>query len=201
MIKAVWFDLYGTLVEKPYKHLKDPTYLLYEKLNKKPWFNFTFRQFCIILMTNYLDNTKDIAEYFWIKLKESEILDIDNRFTEDVQSVVLKDWTLEMLDKIKSKWKKIFLISNLSARYALWETMIKIKKEIDLILFSFLEWKIKPNEDLFQKVINKFLLNKDEIIFVWDSQKNDIFWANLAWIWAYHINDFRIRYKEILEIS
>ena len=81
-----------------------------------------------------------------------------------------------LLQKIKEKGGKLFLLSNISTGFAENYSSVSELKELlsmfDGLVFSGVIGMTKPNEDIFEYLLNKYNLKTDECIFIDDNLNN-----------------------------
>ena len=65
------------------------------------------------------------------------------------------------------------LINYIIASYNYINELININEKFDGGIYSYQEHLIKPDYDIYNLLINRFNLNKDETIFFDDKEKND----------------------------
>lgn len=81
----------------------------------------------------------------------------------------------EYIKKLKEKGYKIYLLTNITQdSYNYINSTINIDTVIDGGIYSYQEHCIKPNPNIYNLLINKFKLNKEETIFFDDREKNII---------------------------
>lgn len=103
------------------------------------------------------------------------IEDIEKILSVNYQKEILplKRETLDIIYKLKEKNYKIYLLSNLTA-----ETYNYIKNELNILdifdggIFSFKDKLLKPHKEIYELLLNRYNLNKEETIFFDDILKN-----------------------------
>lgn len=113
---------------------------------------------------NSLKNEKDFNDMKYIlekdNLKESNPL-IKNNF--------------EFIKKMKDEGYKLFLLTNITEdSYNYIDSIININNIFDGGIYSYQEHLIKPNHEIYDLIINRFNLNKEETLFFDDKEKNVI---------------------------
>ena len=79
----------------------------------------------------------------------------------------------EYIKKLKNKGYKLFLLTNITEdSYNYINDLININKVFAGGIYSYQEGVVKPNHDIYNLLINRFNLNKDETVFFDDKVKN-----------------------------
>lgn len=161
--KAIVFDCYGTLIEikkktKPYK-------FLYEKIKE---FNLDIPNYAHYVMTSHQDiNTieKKFNISFPLEVKEEFL----KKLNIELESIEYFEETQEFLHYLKEKNIKTLICSNLAYPYG----DITKKILVDDCVLSYDVGYIKPQQKIFEICKNKLQLNKEDIVFVGDTYKDD----------------------------
>lgn len=107
----------------------------------------------------------------------------------------------ELVDKLKKMGKRIFLLSNISKyfadNYSSVPELSTFLSNFDGLVFSSEVGVVKPDSKIFDILIKKFDIKKDECIFIDDSIKNVIGAKNYG-IDAFHYKNNIDDLKEIL---
>lgn len=154
------------------------------------------------MTSKYVESEEDIKlvssvvfdRLYWDKLDEGSITDkevideICKRLPEHLHKNAIsayENWYLnipliegmeEIILKLKNKGKRLFILSNISKSFA--ENYHKnsdVKRIFDLFEGKIFSAKIgltKPNEEIFNYILNNYDLKADETIFIDDSIKN-----------------------------
>ena len=105
---------------------------------------------------NSLKNEKDFNDISYILKKENLI---KNNF--------------EYIKDLRKRGYKLFLLTNITEdSYNYINELININEKFDGGIYSYQEHLIKPDYDIYNLLINRFNLNKDETIFFDDKEKN-----------------------------
>ncbi len=176
MIKAIFFDLWGTLVEsgvrpsviqqtKRIMFVRNMHFSEYvEKLEKS-------------LMTKvYEDKAKafeDLCKELGVRPNKFMIEKLIGLWNSNIILATLYDDTLNELEKLKKKYK-IILISNMPSFSEQVLDKFDLHKYFDLELLSFREGMLKNDKEFFEKGLKHFNLKKEEAIMVGDSIETDI---------------------------
>lgn len=90
-----------------------------------------------------------------------------------VYSYPLMKTNFEYIKKLKNKGYKLFLLTNITEdSYNYINDLININKVFVGGIYSYQEGLVKPNHDIYNLLINRFNLNKDETVFFDDKVKN-----------------------------
>lgn len=111
---------------------------------------------------NSLKNEKDFNDISYILKKENLI-----------KSYPLIKNNFEYIKGLRKRGYKLFLLTNITEdSYNYINELINIDEKFDGGIYSYQEHLIKPDYDIYNLLINRFNLNKDETIFFDDKVKN-----------------------------
>ena len=111
---------------------------------------------------NSLKDEKDFNDISYILKKENLI-----------KSYPLIKNNFEYIKDLRKRGYKLFLLTNITEdSYNYINELINIKVKFDGGIYSYQEHLIKPDYDIYNLLINRFNLNKDETIFFDDKEKN-----------------------------
>lgn len=111
---------------------------------------------------NSLKNEKDFNDIKYILEKENLI-----------KSYPLMKNNFAYINSLKDKGYKIFLLTNITEdSFNYINDLIDINKIFDGGIYSYQEHLIKPSYEIYDLLINKFNLKKEETIFFDDKEKN-----------------------------
>ena len=80
---------------------------------------------------------------------------------------------MNFVKELKKKGYKLYLLTNITEdSFNYMNETINIDKIFDGGIYSYQEHLMKPNYDIYELLINKFKLKKDETIFFDDKEKN-----------------------------
>lgn len=171
MIKAIVFDLWNTLING--SKMIDIEKGLAERLNE---FNFSPYHFFNFGHGTWMSDGKGIAEkYFEEYCTEN---DIDKKHIVTLEEYwnsireeknILINGMPKLVKKLKKNYK-LGLLSNtgLSGK-EIFESK-EIKNHFDVITYSFEEWIVKPNENIYARVCRRLDVKPSEAIFIDDIQ-------------------------------
>lgn len=128
---------------------------------------------------------KDWNEFDKSALTEEEIL---NLFIENAPSIETEirevykdfngtievfDYTLDWIKHFKNKGFKVLILSNFSSKqYRECADKLYFLKEVDGAVLSFKEKLIKPDDAIYQLIINRYDLVPNQCIFIDDREEN-----------------------------
>ena len=184
MIKAVIFDLFGTLVD--ISESSQPFRELTRKLNIDKE-----RAFHLAMTTN-----SPTLQHFAIQLgvdPPDEIEALQAKLDQKVQSVRLFDDTLSALQDVKSSGLKTALISNLASPYKPPFFELGLDQLIDEVVFSCDCGYAKPQEEIYRLSLQQLDLSPDQAVMVGDSYDCDVVGPEAIGIKALHLvrNEFK----------
>ena len=111
---------------------------------------------------NSLKDEKDFNDISYILKKENLI-----------KSYPLIKNNFEYIKDLRKRGYKLFLLTNITEdSYNYINELININEKFDGGIYSYQEHLIKPDYDIYNLLINRFNLNKDETIFFDDKAKN-----------------------------
>jgi len=184
MVKAVFFDFWGTIVEagvypSPVKQVKRilriresfPEYIVKfeECFMKKPFLNLK-------------QGFEEVAKSFGIKPREDQIDQLVGLWNKQKLLAEPYPETIETLEKLKKK-HKLVLVSNTDC-FALEPVLEKYKlaEFFDEIILSYKEGYLKTEKGLFEKALKKLKIKPEEAVMVGDSIASDMRGAENAGI-------------------
>lgn len=192
MYKNYIFDLYGTLIDirtnenKPY---------LWEKLAMIYSFkgaNYSkkeIKQKYLELCSEYTKRCKfdypdikieyvfkDLFEYKGVKVSLEQAISVAQYFRVlSTKYIKLYDGVIELLDTLKKKNKKIYLLSNAQQIYTEYEMkMVGIYDYFDGIIFSSDEECSKPDSNFYNTILKRYNLDKKQSIMIGNDYITDI---------------------------
>ena len=174
MIKNIILDVGGILFDDSKKNIE---YVLNKKcdLIYQKAYGTGFKECLLGYKTvqeyiNNLYNTPDFKDISYILSKENLSI------TYPVMSK-----NLEYIKKLKAMGYKIYLLTNITEdSYNYINNVINIEAVFDGGIYSYQEHVIKPNPTIYNLLIDRFKLNKEETIFFDDKEKNIIAACNVG---------------------
>ena len=162
--KSIIFDLFGTLIYtsrkvNPYLNLFNSLGLT--KDEKSYWINR-------VLTKNY-GYLQEIANEINKNINTSEF---EKQVQEEIQSTHLFDDTIQVLDRLSSKYN-LYLLSNISTPYKECLYNLEIDRYFKKVFFSCDIGYRKPDPNSFKSVIDYSGLHPNQLIMVGDSQISD----------------------------
>ncbi len=175
MIQGVIFDLYNTLLCRTKK--KRPYAALARALN------MDLREVIEVALTQP-DHLKSIVDN-----SHTDILkQFEEVISEDVQAVTLYPEAKEIIEKLRERDIKIGIISNLSVPYQKPFFTLGLAELTDEHIFSCNVDCKKPDEKIYQLLVNRLMLAKENLIMVGDSLINDVTTPKNIGIQAIHLD-------------
>lgn len=201
------FDLYGTLVDI---HTNEKSKVLWDKLSlfysfngaiytpnelKSAYINAVKRKQNSIINTKYPDFPIEII--FKMLYKDKHISPSDDLInataklfrTLSIKYLKLYDGVIELLELLKEKKKKTYLLSNAQRIFTLYEIKIlDIEKYFDNIYFSSDYYVCKPDKNFFSKLINDVNIDISSSIMIGNDYISDIYGGQSAGLDTLYIN-------------
>lgn len=173
MIKNIILDIGGVLFDDSNKNLsnimnKDESEI---KDIAKIAFGGTFKKCLIGEMTveEHLDNIRKMD--IDVDLKNDAIYVVDPKFYSETFPMIKE--TYEYIKVLKTNGFKIYLLSNITeAAFCYINKIIDLDIFVDGGIYSYMENTRKPNKDIYELLINKYNLDKEECIFFDDKEVN-----------------------------
>lgn len=193
MIKAVFFDLYQTLVHyQPSQEeleaaalkslginttaaaLRHPMLtaneFIYQQIAKKPLSRRSREE----TMTLYAEYQRIVLKEAGINADEKIVLRLLGMMQQAKMGLVLFDDVIAALDGVKKRGFKLGLISNIEQNMN--ETLDKLglSKKLDIIVTSQEAGFMKPKPEIFRYALDKAGVKPDEAVYVGDQYQVDI---------------------------
>ena len=172
MIKNIIFDIGGIVLEwgnNPLIELLNKTNYEVNKICKIIYGDSRFKE-CIVGKLSQFEYMKQLISE---NPKYSD--DIEKILSEEYQEKalpVIKE-NLEKIYELKNKGYKIYFLSNITdVSYNYLNDKLNILNMVDGGVYSYKEHLKKPDKEIFDLLIKRFGLKKEETIFFDDSQKN-----------------------------
>lgn len=172
MLKNIIFDIGGVIIEWGHRPLKKLLGKTDSEINKITRIIYRDERFKSCILGNLSQ-----ADYMQQLISENPEYsdDINKILSEEYQEKalpVIKE-NLEKVFEFKNKGYKIYFLSNITdVSYNYLKNKLKILDLIDGGVYSFKEHTKKPDKKIFDILIKRYNLNKDETIFFDDSVKN-----------------------------
>lgn len=187
MIKNIIFDIGNVLVTfDPIAYFKD----FYDETTNAFLCKEVFSSNTWLEVDQGLVSELEARAYFLKKLP-TYTNEIHTLFDHWKGLMVEKRDTVQFLDEVKQQGFKVYLLSNIgedSYRYCV--ENFSFFDNIDGGVYSYQEKLIKPEERLYECLLNKYQLLPGECIFIDDSTKN-VLQARIMGIHAIVFNDFK----------
>lgn len=177
--KAIIFDCFGTLMEirekqMPYKYLR-------EELYKN---NIVIDDFARIVMQSKCD-IQEIEKLANYKFTNEQKIRFKQMLEKELRSVHVFDDVNRYLKELGARNIKTALCSNLAEPYG--KSAKTLTLPLNEYILSYNVGYIKPDKEIFNICLEKLKLNKEEVIYVGDSIKDDYKGATEFGINAYLI--------------
>ena len=189
MVKAVFFDFWGTLVENgTYSPLKQS----YKILRVRVPFGQFVEQFERVVMTKeYADQALMFTEAcnsFNVRPIPIVIDKLIGVWNKNRLMASIYPETLDTLKQLKEKKIKVAIISNAPSNNV--EPVLERFGMLDLVDQTFISYKegSLKNDGLFENALKKMKLKKGDVIAVGDSIETDIMGAEKAGIKGYLVD-------------
>lgn len=185
-IRAVLFDVYGTLVEiarrrAPYRQLID----LAESRNAS-----LDRQKARRAIMCRGGTLREAGEQLGLALSEQEWMRLEDALHEEVESVRLYPETEQVLVELRRRGVRTALCSNLAAPY-IHPVESRIGHLIDVAIWSCEVGALKPEPAIFAAVLNQLKLPPTSVVMVGDSYVADVVGATNVGMRALHVDRLR----------
>jgi len=172
MIKNFVFDIGGVILDNSKEVLqkylnKDETEV--KELTKIVYGSSSFRKVLLGDMSQTECMKQLMIQYLEYKEDIEKILSVSHQN----KILPLKKETLDIIFKLKEMNYKLYLLSNLTE-----ETYNYIKDELNILnvfdggIFSFKDKLLKPHHEIYELLLQRYNLNKEETIFFDDILKN-----------------------------
>ena len=166
MIKNLIFDIGGVMFDDSTKNinkvLNENSELLCKKVYGKTFLDCVLGN---VDVSNYIESFKDDSDYEKVKY----ILSRDNLH---ISYPLMKD-NFDYISKLKDKGYNLYILSNITKdSYEYVNDTIDINKIFDGGVYSYQEGLVKPDRRIYELIVERYNLNKDETMFIDDKQKN-----------------------------
>jgi len=172
-LRAVVFDLYGTLIEigLPSFHKGIPRALA---VGFRPWMELVRHR----LLTTAFDGKEELIEFVLDELpvrpgpaaRQSAVELLD----EELKSVTIVAGAVSLLAFLKNRGYKLGLISNLSSPHRQPVQKLGLSDYFDATCFSCDEGIKKPTPEIYSRLCERLNVAPDQCLMVGDSLKNDV---------------------------
>ena len=173
MIKNIILDIGGVIADDGAKKYQNERYryklnLPFEEIRHigKIAFGSTFNK-CLLgneTIKNHISNVvNDNPKY-----KDELIYMLDPKLYNETYPII--DETLKYIYTLKDKGYKIYFLSNITLES--YEYMKHILDDFNGGVYSYQEHLIKPNKEIYKRIIDKYNLVKEECVFFDDKFKN-----------------------------
>ncbi|MFE1245291.1 HAD family hydrolase [Fictibacillus sp. NPDC058756] len=196
MIKAVFFDLYETLITEWDGNKKKAVYSTDElgldpKVFKNEWdsrrelrMNGTFPDYASVL--------RDILNSHGMSIDPDLIEKVHQKrvWAKKIPFQDVKPEVLELLQTLKERGMKVGLISNCAPEEVSSWSRSKLEEYFDAVVFSYEVKVAKPSPEIYHIGCKKLGVKPEEAIFIGDGGSNELVGAAEAGLKAYHATWF-----------
>lgn len=185
-IKAVVFDLFGTLVHFPDDKGLQPHRKMFKELGLTPEEMNPTR---LIYMTENFTSMEELAQCFRIGA-DIDFFPFEKELERDVASVIAYPETIEVLEKLQAMGIIIGLISNLGAPYKRVIDNLKLGPYFSRMIFSCDPYvgMVKPNPEIYQLMIRDLGIEPHRILMTGDQLAKDVDPPRQAGMQAVHLD-------------
>jgi putative hydrolase of the HAD superfamily len=199
MIKAVFFDLYQTLVryqpsqeELEAKALKSFGYdvspeklrhpvltaneYIYQQIAKKPLSQRSREE----TMALYVEYQRIVLKEVGLKADEKVVMGLLGMMQQEKMDLVLFDDVLQALDELKKRGLKLGLISNIEKDMSATLEKLGLSARLDIVVTSQDAGFTKPQPEIFRYALEKSGIKPDEAVYVGDQYQVDVIGAEGA---------------------
>jgi len=177
MIKLIAFDLWGTLAIKgnPFLHFSDIVKQEFElKLSKDEIVKIYEETVEIKYWETEMDAYNEFARRLKISPSRENILKIMSAREKIEKDVIVFDFVIPLLKKLKKNGYKTAIVSNSSMfTYAEFNKKTNLLKYFDYEHFSFQIGYLKPNPQVYLELQRKAQVFNNEILMIGDDFEND----------------------------
>lgn len=119
-----------------------------------------------------------------------------------VEKIEFHKKTCELIKNLKHDGYKVYGLSNASIQFYEYIKNTDILKYFDGVIISGIEKVIKPNEEIYHRLFNKFSLNPQECFFIDDREENIIASEKCGMKgFVFNIDEFEKLEKELENLS
>lgn len=167
-VKLIALDLYGTLINKPSKN--GPYEILMEKLCLSPNQRRLAKN---ILLKHEIYDLEEIAgQINFCNLPLPDLNFFTKLLTEELENIHIFDDTTKFLEHSSEQYS-LCLISNLATHYKVPYFNLGLDKYFKSTIFSCEVGFVKPEEEIFNLIIDSSEVSLDSILMIGDSLSSD----------------------------
>ena len=166
MIKNIIFDIGGVMFDDSTQNinkvLNENSELLCRKVYGKTFLDCVLGN---VEVSDYIESFKNDSDYDKIKY----ILSRNNLHI----SYPLMKGNFEYISRLKDKGYNLYILSNITREsYEYVNDTIDINKTFNGGVYSYKEGLVKPDRRIYELIVDRYNLNKEETMFFDDKQKN-----------------------------
>ncbi len=176
MVKAVLFDLWGTLletgIESPIKQIK-------MALNIRIPFHFYVVRLEKVMMVKEFSSLNEafsvVCQEFGLRCPQWKIEELVGIWNKSWMLAKPYEEVLEVLNELKEKGIQVYLVSN-TDNFSVVRALEKFEMEkcFDKCFFSYQMGKIKSDDDFFPTILKELNLQPEDCLMVGDSILSDM---------------------------
>jgi FMN phosphatase YigB (HAD superfamily) len=197
MIKALIFDCWGTLftnTQHPHPFAVFANKLGYEISDRK--FLKLFEQHIMTNDSSVRDNVASLLSELGVVATPAYVGELTDILLGSIPTQVLYDDTIQTLNRLKKNYRLILLSNTFKEGFANLLKEYPIDDWFELVLLSYQENTIKPNQKLYEKILDKSELDSSEVLMIGDNYHDDVLAANEVGIQAILL-DRQGRYHDV----
>lgn len=168
-IKAIIFDLYGTLVHNPNRTY--PYRKLLAELNLSQKQSRRYKRLC---MTNNFGSLKEFVD----KINPNaqiDLADYESEIKKEISCVILYPETKNILKLLRNQGYKLGLISNLACQYKQPFFRLGLDQFFDAVIFSCDTGLLKGEDtSIYKKCLSELKVEPQETLMVGDKEDCDV---------------------------
>lgn len=164
MIKAVFLDLYGTLIT-PEKHPPLPGFFKSKKVD--------LAEARFLLKTEY-GSLSEFFDKLYITTTREEYDTLQQQLEKSIQEIQLYPETKEVLEELKKREIDTIVVSNLAQMYRDPFFRFGLDKLVTDHVFSFEVGYVKPQKEIYEKAMMLVPCEPNEVLFVGDKIPQDV---------------------------
>lgn len=162
LIKAIVFDLYGTLLSigdkaNPYKALVQSDRYVHRAV-----------------LVNNFSSIMDACRFLNIDMSSGSILNVEEGIKQELDSVSVYPEVLPVLQWLRDEGYALGLISNLATPYKEPFFKMRLNDFIDCSVFSCDVGCMKPEMEIYRMMSQKLGVSPEEVLMVGDSLRFDV---------------------------
>ncbi|ABX41925.1 HAD family hydrolase [Lachnoclostridium phytofermentans] len=182
MVKAIFFDLFFTLIVPNYLEENNEYDVL--KLSKEEWESYAendvlYQERALGIVNDEVSIVKKILELMSYEATEEQITEIINRRNDRMKRALdtVDEEIIDTLRSLKSMEIKICLISNADCMDCKFWNQSPLSKFFDYAVFSCNVGMLKPESGIYNYALNRIGVKPEDSLFVGDGGSEELFGA------------------------